>query len=229
MFYNNGFENSYEELISYYPAFYRNVREMKAILEAEGRLLDGCIGAANTMLDNAFIMTADEAMLTRLEAFLGIEEDDNRTLEERRSLVYSFFVGLGKLSASKLRASIGAFTDEAVSIKFERVDAEGNNALVVRIPRGKKNVFNYKDTITVLEKMIPAHVAYSVYFTYSIPVAVSCSHTNHLYDMKLCGLEPEVATVCSLNETDTVTETGEAATSYTKSHAYCGTAAAGAL
>ncbi|MBQ8331148.1 MAG: DUF2313 domain-containing protein [Clostridia bacterium] len=229
MFHNNGFENSYEELISYYPAFYRDVLEMRAILEAEGRLLDGCIGAANAMLGNAFVMTANEEMIARLEAFLGIEKDDNRTLEERRSLVYSFYVGFGKLSASKLRASIGAFTDEAVSIKLERIDAEGNNALVVRIPRGKKNVFNFKDTLTVLEKMIPAHIAYAVYFTYSIPVAVSCKHANHIYDMKLCGLEPEAATVCSLQEADTVTETDEAATNYVKSFTPCGTAVAGAL
>lgn len=39
-FYGNQFGSSYEELISYYPRYYRNVLEMVAILNAQGKLLD---------------------------------------------------------------------------------------------------------------------------------------------------------------------------------------------
>lgn len=231
MFYNNGFENSYEELSSYYPAFYRNVLEMKAILEAEGRLLDGCLGAADAMLNNAFVMTANEAMITRLEAFLGIETDKNRSLEERRSLVYSFYIGSGKLSASKLKSVLRSYTSSDISISLERTDAEGNNTLVIIISReGTEKVsVNYGELEAALQKMIPAHIGYTVYFKYTSPLLVSSGHTNHIYDMTFCGVVPEPATVCSFNEAETVTETGEASTSYVKTHAFCGTAVAGMI
>lgn len=39
-FYGNQFGSSYEELISYYPRYYRDVLEMVAILNAQGKLLD---------------------------------------------------------------------------------------------------------------------------------------------------------------------------------------------
>ena len=40
-FYEKAFANNYEELITYYPAFYQQVYEMQEILKAQGKLADG--------------------------------------------------------------------------------------------------------------------------------------------------------------------------------------------
>ena len=38
--YNRYYQNNYEELITYYPLFYREIYEMKEILKAQGKLAD---------------------------------------------------------------------------------------------------------------------------------------------------------------------------------------------
>ena len=39
-FYEKQFENNFEEMITYYPRFYRDVYEMVEILKANGRVFD---------------------------------------------------------------------------------------------------------------------------------------------------------------------------------------------
>ena len=53
MFYNKYYPNNYEELISYYPKFYREVFEMRAILEAEGSLADDMEDNIERVFDNS--------------------------------------------------------------------------------------------------------------------------------------------------------------------------------
>ena len=40
-FYDKYYTSNYEELITYYPRFYRDVFEMVEILKAHGRIADG--------------------------------------------------------------------------------------------------------------------------------------------------------------------------------------------
>ena len=89
MYYNNGYDSTFEELITFYPAFYREVREIRAILEAEGAITDKVIESINRVIDNSFIATADESMITRLEKFLGLPTDTSKSLEDRRQAVGS--------------------------------------------------------------------------------------------------------------------------------------------
>ena len=72
-FYNRYFNNNYDELITYYPQFYRDVLEMRAILEAHGATLDVLQdGIERTYLNN-FIDYADEQTIANFERFIGIQ------------------------------------------------------------------------------------------------------------------------------------------------------------
>lgn len=230
MFYDADFENTYEELISYYPAFYRDVLEMRAVLEAQGRIGDNCIAGIKGVLNNCFIESADEATITRLENFLHIETDYDRSLEERRRLVYSFFVGFGKVSASAIKETIRALTGAGCTLSFKRTDEAGNSTLEIEIERGENKGISYADIDTVLSKRIPAHISYEAFVKYSInSIVTSVKRDNFLHEYKQCGLEPEVALLGSKQQAKTITETDAAAKSYTVDYIYCGTALAGTV
>ena len=187
MYYSNGFDSTYEELISYYPAFYRNVKEMRAILETQGRICDNCVSAINAIFENCFIESADEATISRLEAFLEIQPTPNSTLEERRRYVRAYFVGFGKISASKLKEIIRAFTGADSKITFGQSDEKGNNTLLIEIERGNNTDISYKDIESNISKRLPAHIDFKTIIKYRFPVVVSRQRSNHPYEYKLCG------------------------------------------
>ena len=189
MYYNNGFESTYEELVSFYPAFYRDVLEMKAILEANGRVCDTVIDTINGILENAFVNSADEATISRLEAFLNVTPTAGSSLEERRRLVYSFFVGFGKMSASKIKETIRALTGADSSVSFEETDDAGNNSLIIEFERGENPEISLDDINTVLSRKIPAHVAYETYLKYKPAMIVNTKEIlkNYVVNNVMCG------------------------------------------
>ncbi len=190
--FEHGYESTYDEMLSFYPLFYRDVLELKAILEADGRMLDEAIKQMNGVLANAFVQTADAATITRLERFLGISVDTSRELEERRSLVFSFFVGFGKISATKIREIIRGFTGADSAVTFNRTDEAGNSTLVIELERGDNPKLNYTDIDTVLARRIPAHIAYMFYVKHAHSVVADSRAvtTHHRVNYLLCGTVP---------------------------------------
>mgnify|MGYP002238127294 CR=1 FL=1 len=93
-FYGNQFGSSYEELISYYPRYYRDILEMVAILNAQGKLLDDAKAHIEQNYLNNFIEYMDEAAITDLENFLKIHNDDAKTLDERKKIIKPYFAAL---------------------------------------------------------------------------------------------------------------------------------------
>lgn len=189
MYYNNGFASTYEEFVSFYPAFYRDVLEMKAILEANGRVCDTVIDTINGILENAFVNSADEATISRLEAFLNVTPTTESSLEERRRLVYSFFVGFGKMSASKIKETIRALTGADSSVSLEAIDDAGNNSLIIEFERGKNPEINLDDINTVLSRKIPAHIAYETFLKYTSSLIVETKDVvkNYVVNNVMCG------------------------------------------
>ena len=119
-------QKTYDELITFYPRYYRDVYEMVEILKAEGRLLDDEITGAATMFDNLFIDTADEPTIRALERWIGISLYSTRTLDERRRFVRAFFTGFGRVSASGIEETIRAYTGAETECRFEPFDSAGN-------------------------------------------------------------------------------------------------------
>ena len=159
-FYEKYYQNNYDELITYYPRFYRNVFEMVEILKAQGRILDGIEQNIEQTYLNGFIDYADEATISKLESFLKIGQNKNRTLEERRRLVKSYFVGSGKISASKIYQMIAVYTDSPVICKLEPFDDEGNNRLYIEIQSNEEETICTKDIFALLSKKIPANLVF---------------------------------------------------------------------
>lgn len=205
MFYNKYFENNYEELITYYPKYYRDVLEMRAILETHGKLADNLEDNIEQVFNDCFIDTADETTIRKLEEFLFLGLYKQRSLEERRRLVKSFFVGNGKVSASMIREMIAAYTGASVSVTFEPFDEAGNNKLNIEFNRGDERTLYMSDILTLIEKRIPAHIEHESAVIYSFPIGVSKNAKSYLYAYDLCGTKPEPVLFGQIHQIDAAT------------------------
>lgn len=77
------------DLVSYLPQFMQTYKEPVAALDAENPEFDIVWSAADRVLKNRFISTADEYGISRFEKMLGIYPSEEDTLESRRSRVQS--------------------------------------------------------------------------------------------------------------------------------------------
>lgn len=205
-FYNKYFANNYEELITYYPRFYREVFEMVEILKANGRIIDELEDNIEQVYLNNFIDYADEATITKLEKFLMIGLNKSRTLEERRRLVKSYFVGFGKVSASMLAEMIQSYTGASVESRFEPFDDEGNNMLYLNFQRGNEPTLYMSDINLLLSKKIPAHIKWQAAVTYRFPVGVGMRRSYYKYGYDLCGTKPDIAMLGAIVSRTVVTQ-----------------------
>ena len=194
-FYDKYFANNFEELITYYPRFYRDVFEMVEILKAHGRIADEMESNIEQTYLNSFVDYADEETIEKLEKFLMIGLNKNRTLEERRRLVKSYFVGFGKVSASMIAEMIQSYTGASVDIKFEPFDDERNNMLYIHFQRGDEPTLYMSDINLLLSKKIPAHIQYQAAVTYHFPVGVGIRRRHYRYGYDLCGTKPDIAMI----------------------------------
>lgn len=228
MFYNND-DSSYEELLTYYPRFYRDVLEMQAILQTNGDLADELQENIEQVINNCFIDTADETTIGKLERFLYLGLYKHRSLDERRRLVKSFFVGSGKVSASMISEMISAYTGAAVAILFEPFDEAQNNKLYIDFERGQERTLYLSDILSLIEKKIPAHLEYRIALCYSFPVVCKGMTGKHYgYVHEFCGTKPQIATLA--DKIAASTETTSAAGTVTSAkfdYIPCGTRRAG--
>ncbi len=77
------------DLAEYLPPFLREYKELRAVMETENPEFEIAWRAAQRVLDNEFIETADEFGIERFEKLLGILPLAGNTLESRRARVYS--------------------------------------------------------------------------------------------------------------------------------------------
>ncbi|MCI8484713.1 MAG: DUF2313 domain-containing protein [Lachnospiraceae bacterium] len=77
------------ELVSYLPPFLKEYEEIHAALTPEDSEFRILWKAADKILANEFIATADESGIERFEKILGIFPSDSDTLESRRARVQS--------------------------------------------------------------------------------------------------------------------------------------------
>lgn len=197
---------SYDELITFYPRFYREVFEMNAILKAEGGLADGIRDGIDKMLMNNFIDGADEETLTKLETFLDLSMMRERTVEERRRFIKSFFAGMGKVSETRIAEMIRAYTNADTVCNFYPFDSEKNNRLDIMFERGSEQVIYISDIYTLLAKMLPAHIEYRPVLTYRYSVGAKIRRKHHKYAYDLCGTKPYSVLIAQIEGVTAVVE-----------------------
>ena len=152
MYDKNTFEHCYDELQTFHPTFHLDIYEMREILWANGRQLDELIHHIDKAIYNNFILESDEEIISRLEAFLWIPTDKQKPLYERRRLVFSCFVGFGKVSATKIKKIISVFTPAPCEVSFM------NSTISIEITRDIDDSYLLADCYFIIRKKIPAHL-----------------------------------------------------------------------
>ena len=203
MLFNYPWESNYAELVTFYPRFYANVLEMQAVLQAEGVALDEFMENAQRVFDDAFIDTMDEDTVSQLEDFLKLKLYKQRTLEERKRLLKTLFVGHGRLSADLIRQTVSAYTGSDVDLYLAPINRTignpyyepGDNRLYINYLRGSEPVFYINDVDTLLSRLIPAHLDYRSALTYRVSVCVSPKRKYYPTDFTPAGTIPDVSTL----------------------------------
>jgi len=175
MYYSNGFDNTYDELLTFYPIYYFDVFEMREILKAQGKILDAVRQYIDTAIKNNYVQDADEPTILRLERFLHIPYDGTKTLEERRRMVLAFFVGFGKISATVIKSIIATFTDCPVEVDLPR-DEDKNCYVRIFIPHNSDGVAMFADINTILSVKIPTHLKISYQQSQTIGELERCTY-----------------------------------------------------
>lgn len=76
-----------EELLEYMPEFYDGVYEMEELLRAQGQALAANDKTQEQILENQFVVTADETGVKAFEEQLGIVAKPTATLYERKQQI----------------------------------------------------------------------------------------------------------------------------------------------
>lgn len=151
---NPQYPNNFQELCAAMPLFYLDVFEMRAILRAQGHLLDGVCSGVENVVDFNFILTADDATIRMWEKALKITYKGKLTLDQRKRVVIGYIIGLGHIGEPEIRGIIGQYTPGHVDFDFMR----GTITVVVEgeIP-GEENL------LETLLRRIPAHLTTKIY------------------------------------------------------------------
>lgn len=146
---NPPYPNNFQELCAAMPLFYLEVREMRAILRAQGRLLDGVCGGVENVVDFNFILTADDATIRMWEKALKITYKGKPTLDQRKHVVIGYIIGLGHIGEREIRGIIGQYTPNHVDFDFML----GTITILV-----EGEIFDEENLLETLLRRIPAHL-----------------------------------------------------------------------
>lgn len=174
--YPNGFPSVYEELKTFYPVFYRDVFEMDAIWRTCGGGMDEIEDDVDRVANSTYISLMDETALAQMEAFLDVPPDGSRTLEERRKLVSSYFLGAVHIGAREIKEIAKAFTEGKCEVSF------ANSEVYIHIKADISDTPPADDFFFILRKKIPAHLGVNteieIEFTENLYVAANAMQSD---------------------------------------------------
>ncbi len=153
-FYHKYFKNNYEELIRYYPRYYREVFEMVEILKSHGKIADSLEENIERVFLNHFILTADEKTIKIWEEdILDITYRQKLSLEQRKAVIIAILCGHGHIGEPEIREIIANYTQNNVAIDFKK------GILSILIDGVLFDEINLYETLL---RRIPAHIAFGM-------------------------------------------------------------------
>jgi len=150
--YDNALPSVYEEIRSFYPVWYWDVLEMDAIWQAQGFALDHIRFSLESIIDNSYIETANSAMITAYERFLGIPTNLSLPLEERRKTVIATLYPTAHIGAPEIKELIYIFTSGQTTVGFK------NSHILIAVDLKTAESFPLDSCVTIIGKRIPAHL-----------------------------------------------------------------------
>ena len=181
--------SGYEELLSMYPDFYREVYEMQEILKIQGKLSDTLKTDIQQVFFNQFVEHADSETIAIYEKIIGIQTDTSKTLEQRRLAVKAFLTGSGKLSETVIKNMISTYTNSDVECSLDTVNYRDDfHTLMIEAERGSGETIILSDITDLIERKIPAHLKYDLSFYENYNLCIETVLEPYLTDIPKCGV-----------------------------------------
>lgn len=144
------------DLVSYLPFFMQTYKELAAALEAENPEFNLLWEAADRMLRNHFISTADEYGVSRFEKMLNIFSSQEESLDIRRTRVQNRWFNVApytlKILTLKLTELLGG--EHRFSIRTDFREAYGLLLVVYSTNDSQAEEIKYILSVMVPENMV---------------------------------------------------------------------------
>jgi Uncharacterised protein conserved in bacteria (DUF2313) len=150
------------EMLSHLPEFYATSRIMRSIMQAQGEELDSLYQALDEILNQYFVPTATWG-LEIWERELGIQIDNAKPVDQRRSVILSKLRGIGTVTVSLIKSIAEAY--DGGTVEVSEVPEEYKFTVTFVDTRGVPP--NIDDLKAAIEEIKPAHLAVEYAFTYS--------------------------------------------------------------
>ena len=154
--YENSVPNTYDEIKTWYPVWYRDVLEMDALWQALGSQLDKVRNGIIQAVNNNFIDRADTETLAKLEKFFRISYGSPRTIIERRNMLKAVKLGQNHIGQKEIKELISIFTNGEIDVALTRGTIE------IAVTRDFGDKFNLYDCNSILSSKIPTHLRLSM-------------------------------------------------------------------
>lgn len=182
------------DLVSYLPSFMAEYKEINEALTAENPEFRAVWNAAEGVLCNEFISTADSYGISRFEKMMGLTPSEEDTLESRRARVMSKWLSklpyTMKMLINKLFILCGG-DDFKVSKSFD--------SYVIRVTTHLRLYSQILELRELLERMIPANMTILSFNCIAVPAEGSAKiytgvgaegiHKKRKVEIKNYGLE----------------------------------------
>lgn len=199
-FYERYYESGYDELITYYPRFYKDVFEMVEILKAFGRMSFCLEDNIERVFQNQFILTADAETIAVYEAMLKITPNPGMSLEERRKMVLATLYSTPHIGEPEIRELFHIFCDGDLALDLNAGVVE----LKVDISEGQH--LNAPGFLEALSRPVPAHLSFVIVFETQIGVVIATKGRGYKYrvtptGIPIAGTIPQRSTASALRDT----------------------------
>jgi hypothetical protein len=148
-------------MYDYLPSYYEDIREARAIIDAESAQFEQLYADIADVLAQFFVDTATWG-LANWERICGIPTDESKPIDQRRSVIKSKLRGIGTVTVDLIKNVAEAYYNGQVEV------TEQPSLYTVKIKFVSKLGVppNLADIQNALREIIPAHLAIDFEFSY---------------------------------------------------------------
>ncbi|MFD2704622.1 putative phage tail protein [Salibacterium lacus] len=150
-----------ESIRRYMPEYYEEFTAVQEIIGAEAGAFDGAFDEIRDVLAQFYLETATWG-LAYWEDIFGIRTDEDKPLNERRSVIRSQKRGQGTVTKAFVREVAESYDGGEVEVTEEYA----NYNIVVTFISTRGVPPNLEDTKQALRNIVPAHLTVNFEFTY---------------------------------------------------------------
>ena len=151
------------QLIEYYPAWLRKIKEIKVLAGIEQDQAEKLWTIVDTVWDNNFIESLDENGCARWESMLGIMRSDTYTLDDRRNNIASRIAEQRPFTWKSFQNMLTAICGEG-GYTLTRDVAE--HTVTIKVMLTSKNMLH--DVQDLADRIIPANMTCDTDLMYNV-------------------------------------------------------------